>query len=72
MSVYERKLPFVGDSNWDIYVDGSGNLWSVPKPACKGADDSHYGQSPIKRLMSNGYLSYYQLAIIETAQNYAI
>mgnify|MGYP003641651065 FL=1 len=53
---------FVGDSNWDIYSDDSGTLYSIGKPERRGVDaanmDTFFGnKSHIKRLIDNGHFS---------------
>jgi hypothetical protein len=54
------KLAFIGDSNWDIYANADGKLFSVGKPERRGTDgrnmDTHYGDKyHIRRLMDKGY-----------------
>jgi hypothetical protein len=57
------KKAFVGDSNWDIYADEDGKLYSVGKAELRGSDganmDTFYGdKNHIRRLMDRGYFSY--------------
>jgi len=55
-------LAFIGDSNWDIYVDANDKLYAVGKEECRGKDgsnmDSHFGDKEhVKRLMQKGYFN---------------
>lgn len=50
------QLAFVGDANWDLWVDNDGRLSSIPKPEITGCKSSGFGDKyHIKRLMSKGY-----------------
>lgn len=47
------NLAFVGDSNWDIYMDEKAHLWSIPKPEKQGCESTTFGDKfHIKRLLS--------------------
>jgi len=53
---------FIGDANWDIYVDEKGALYSVAKPECRGENgynmDTFFGDKHhIRRLMAKGYFT---------------
>lgn len=52
-------LAFVGEANWDIYVDSNEKLWAMAKPECPGAEDSYFGDKQhIKRLINEDCFSY--------------
>lgn len=44
-------------SNWDIYADSKGTLYSIARPG-SGASGSYFGDAAhVKRLMKQGYFS---------------
>ena len=50
------NLAFIGNSNWDIWVNKRGFLWSIPKAGITGCSTSFFGDKRhIKQLISNGY-----------------
>lgn len=52
-------LAFIGEANWDIYVDGQDTLWAIAKPECPGAEDAYFADKDhIKRLMNEGSFIY--------------
>lgn len=53
-----RQLAFIGDANWDIYVDSKEHLWAVPKPECPDCIETTFGDKKhVLKLMANGWFT---------------
>lgn len=56
-----RTLAFIGDSNWDLYLDSNSMLWSVPKDDKSGAKETFFGdRSHVLNLKRKGYFRGYR------------
>ena len=50
------KLAFIGNSNWDIWLNKKGFLWAIPKTGTTGCATSFFGDKRhVKQLIKSGY-----------------
>ena len=50
-------LAFIGDANWDLYVNDAGRVYSLSKDGCNKGDTGYGDRNYIRRVMSKGWFT---------------